>query len=91
MGRNQDGVIHLVLLALALLVVIAVFFGLIVIKPDLSQYIRTNKMEKEETMTATTPTVTAAEVSDMEKEVNSQDLSDPTTDFTIVDQDINSL
>lgn len=91
MNRNQRGVIHLLLLVVVAVAVIAVVVGVAMMKPDLSSFIRTDNMQKEEAMTEVSPTVTTTEMSDLEKEVNSQDLSDPTTDFSTVDQDINSL
>ncbi|KKQ86332.1 MAG: hypothetical protein UT10_C0029G0012 [Candidatus Woesebacteria bacterium GW2011_GWB1_38_8b] len=84
--NNQKGVVHIILLIFVFVALIGVIAAFMVFKPSLNSI-------KEMTGVNTTnvsPTASAS-TTELEKEVNAQELTDPSTDFTQVDQDINSL
>jgi len=89
MDNGQKGVIHLLLL-----VIVFAAIGLIILamvfKPDLAGLKGLIPVQKTGTTLTPTPSVAPSDTN-LEKEVNAQELTDPSDDFTQVDQDINSL
>ncbi|KKQ26321.1 MAG: hypothetical protein US39_C0001G0075 [Microgenomates group bacterium GW2011_GWC1_37_12b] len=82
--------IHLVLLMFVFIVLIGVIVAFVIFKPNLGSFKKMAGAGQKNELTIS-PTVTSAATTDLEKEVNAQELSDPANDFTQVDQDINSL
>ncbi len=85
-NNNQKGVVHLFLLLFVFVVLIGVFAAFMFFKPNMDSV----KQMTGVSITDVSPTASAS-TTELEKEVNAQELTDPSTDFTQVDQDINSL